>query len=97
MAKQCKFLQLDLSTQYGWHEYENELNEWINQGYEVKHIIPLNSLKSHWAKGDYDKHIYHELVDEGFLFYLERNVPYYQPKPKPKPVDVSSEDEGLPF
>ena len=96
MTKQCKFLQLNLSTQYGWYEYEQELDKWINQGYEVKHIIPLNSLESHWSEGHRDNHIRHELVDEGFLFYLERNVPYYQVQ-KSKPVDVSSKDEDLPF
>ena len=109
MPKECKFLVVRFSR---WDNYERELNAWINQGYEVKHIIPLDSLES--RKIDYD-HYHYYMEDQGFAFYLERETnkmpptyivssdgdqfasrPWTEPKPEPKAERCLSNDD-LPF
>ena len=92
MAKECKFLALDFEK---WYQYEAELNKWINQGYEVKHIIPQNSLSSkmHYFQGTIDYQLLYDIQDDGYLFYLERTVPGNQaPTQKPEPKKAPDEE-----
>ena len=109
MPRECKFLVVRFSQ---WDNYERELNAWINQGYEVKHIVPLDSLESRSLGGD---HYHYYTEDNGFLFYLERETnkmpptyiataggdqsvsrPWSDPKPEPK-AERYLPDDDLPF
>ena len=68
MAKQCKFLQLCNDE---WWRDELELNKWINQGYEVKHMMKLDGFTT--QKVCTDTYVYNE-KDYGILVYMEKTV-----------------------
>ncbi|MBQ1943124.1 MAG: hypothetical protein II368_05735 [Clostridia bacterium] len=99
MAKVCKILEfIDKEHSY----IEASINEWLNNGYEVKHIVHVGyeySGKDRTLPMTSDHSIRTELNSDSLIFYLEKIVPN---KPAPvmtakKPTILPQQEEDLPF